>query len=211
MDRCAARSRCNQCDRHGLQRVKFHNSAANHCSARAQTTYSVLRASGTPQVPTRTKLGSANCFTQNPTLHSHAFRTSRCVFAIALLIAYVLAGILVARLARPPAALVPALNGWAINVALPALILKLVPHVRFTTDLWFLPIAMWGVFFGACGLFLALGRALSWSEARSGAGTLVWGLGNTSFIGYPLIATLRGQEALDFALMADQLGTFVML
>jgi predicted permease len=40
---------------------------------------------------------------------------------------------------------------------------------------------------------------------------LVAGLGNTSFIGYPLIAAVRGPEALPHAVIADQLGTFVML
>ena len=36
-------------------------------------------------------------------------------------------------------------------------------------------------------------------------------LGNTSFIGYPMIQALLGHEALPYAVVYDQFGTFVML
>jgi predicted permease len=98
-----------------------------------------------------------------------------------------------------------------MNIALPALILHLVPHIRFAFELWFLPAAMWVVFLGACGFFIVVGRALSWSKQCVGAVILVAGLGNTSFVGFALIAAVRGPDALRLALIADQLGTFTML
>ncbi|HEY5806477.1 MAG TPA: AEC family transporter, partial [Povalibacter sp.] len=49
------------------------------------------------------------------------------------------------------------------------------------------------------------------SRAQVGALTLVCGLGNTSFIGFPMIEALRGQEGLKLALFADQAGVFLAL
>jgi malate permease and related proteins len=39
----------------------------------------------------------------------------------------------------------------------------------------------------------------------------VCGLGNTAFIGYPMIEALRGREGVKLALVADQLGCFLAL
>ncbi len=120
-------------------------------------------------------------------------------------------GWLVARLGKPPASLAHSLNWWVVNIALAALVLHLIPQLQFDWHLWFLIASMWFVFLGAWGFFELLGRALHWSRARIGALTLVGGLGNTSFIGFPLIEALRGQEGLKLALVADQAGCFVAL
>jgi predicted permease len=120
-------------------------------------------------------------------------------------------GWLVARLGRAPAGLVPALNWWVLNLALPALILELIPRLRYDPQLWFLIPAMWFVLIGAALVCAAAGRWRRWSRARIGALTLVGGLGNTAFTGYPLIEALRGKEALGLAVVADQLGgTFAL-
>jgi predicted permease len=131
--------------------------------------------------------------------------------AFLFLLACLLLGAAVARLARPPARLSEALNGWVINIALPALVLELVPKLSLAPDLWLLVVSQWGVFAGAFLLFRSAGRALRWSDARIGALTLVCGLGNTSFMGYPMIEALRGREALALAVVADQVGCFLML
>jgi malate permease and related proteins len=131
--------------------------------------------------------------------------------SILLLIVCLAAGVLVARLARPPAVLAASLNWWVLNVALSALVLHQIPQLRFDAHLWFPIASMWFVFFGAWTLFALAGRALRWSRARIGALTLVAGLGNTAFVGFPLIDALRGQEGLRLALVADQAGTFIML
>ena len=120
-------------------------------------------------------------------------------------------GIVVARFARPPQGLSQALNWWVLNVALPSLVLNLIPRLHFDPQLWFLPAAMWFVFLGAWGLMAVLGRWLGWSRARIGALILVAGLGNTAFTGYALIEALRGQEGLTLAVVADQLGCFLAL
>jgi predicted permease len=70
---------------------------------------------------------------------------------------------------------------------------------------------MWVVFFGAWLLFATLGKVLGWSRERIGALTLVCGLGNTSFMGYPMMQALHGKEGLALAVVADQLGCFPLL
>jgi hypothetical protein len=128
-----------------------------------------------------------------------------------LLLVCLALGVVVARFARPPAGLAQALNWWVIRVALPAMVLDLIPRVRFERQFWFLAAANWIVFAGAALLFAALGRALGWSRGRIGALTLVGGLGNTAFMGYPMIEALRGASGLSLAVIGDQTGCFPAL
>lgn len=131
--------------------------------------------------------------------------------ALLLLFACLVLGALVARLAQPPAGLAAGLNWWVINVALPALVLQLIPQLKFERALWFPVAAMWLTFAGAWLVFGLLGPRLGWSRARIGALILVCGLGNTSFMGYPLMQALYGQPGLTLAVVADQLGAFPVL
>ncbi len=131
--------------------------------------------------------------------------------AFALLLGCLALGAVVARTARPPLGLAQGLNWWVINIALPALILDLIPQLQFETQFWFLVVSQWFVFAGAFVLFRMLGARLDWSRARIGALTLVCGLGNTSFMGYPLLEALRGRDGLALGVVADQLGCFIVL
>lgn len=131
--------------------------------------------------------------------------------AMWLLLACLFLGIASARLANPPAELASALNWWVINIALPALVLVLVPQIQFKASLWFLVVSQWFVFLGGWALFATLGRIRGWSRGRIGALVLVCGLGNTAFMGYPLIEALRGDEGLALAVIADQVGCFIAL
>lgn len=131
--------------------------------------------------------------------------------ALLLLFTCLVLGALVARLARPPAGLAAGLNWWVINVALPALVLELIPKLHFEAQLWFPIAAMWLTFVGAWLVFGLLGPRLGWSRGRTGAVILVCGLGNTSFMGYPLMQALYGQPGLTLAVVADQLGAFPVL
>ena len=131
--------------------------------------------------------------------------------ALLLLFVCLLLGVLVARFAKPPSGIVHSINWWVINIALQALVLELMPKVKVDTQLWFPVAAMWVVFFGAWLLFATVGAWLGWSRQRIGALTLVCGLGNTSFMGYPMMQALHGKEGLALAVVADQLGCFLLL
>ena len=131
--------------------------------------------------------------------------------ALLLLFICLVLGALVRRYAQPPVGIVHGLNWWVLNIALPALVLELIPRVRLDAQLWFLVAATWLTFFGAWLLFAWLGPRLGWSRGRIGALVLVCGLGNTSFMGYPLLQALHGEAGLTLAVVADQLGCFPLL
>ena len=131
--------------------------------------------------------------------------------AMLLLFVCLILGLVVARFARPPAGIVQGINWWVLNVALPALVLELIPKVKFDPQLWFPVAAMWLTFGGAWLLFGLLGARLGWSRQRIGALILVCGLGNTAYMGYPLIEALHGKPGLALAVVADQIGTFPLL
>lgn len=120
-------------------------------------------------------------------------------------------GILCRRYATLPDGIVPGINWWVLNIALPALVLALVPHVKIEPRLWFPVAGMYATFFGAWAIFAMLGKAFGWSRQRIGCLALVCGLGNTSFMGYPLLEALHGKEGLSLAVIADQLGCFPLL
>ncbi len=122
-----------------------------------------------------------------------------------------LLGAAVARIAKPPPGLAHSLNWWALNIALPAMVLELIPQIHFDRHLWFLVVTQWFVLLGAWLLFAWLGPRLGWSRGRIGALILVSGLGNTSFVGYPLLEALRGRDGLALGVIADQAGCFTAL
>lgn len=131
--------------------------------------------------------------------------------ALVLLFGSLALGVLVARAGRAPAGLAQSLNWWVLNIALPAMVLDLVPRVHFQAQFWFLAAANWLVFAGSWLLFATIGLLLGWTRARIGALTLLGGLGNTAFMGYPIIEMLRGSEGLSLAVIGDQTGCFTAL
>jgi predicted permease len=121
-----------------------------------------------------------------------------------------LASALLLRRWAPPA-LAIALNWWVINIALPALILAVLPTLELGFDLWLLVIPHWLLFAAGFFLFRFVGMRRGWSRDRIAALTLVGGLGNTAFVGLPLLEAFRGKEALAYGAVADQLGCFIAL
>jgi predicted permease len=131
--------------------------------------------------------------------------------SLVLLLGSLALGWLVGRFGKPPPDLAPRLNWWVINIALPALVLDLIPSVKMDAHLWFMPVAMWLVFLGGWGAMALIGGRLGWSRARIGAAALSAGLGNTALVGFPLIEMLRQKEGLALAAFADQVGCSIAL
>ncbi len=129
--------------------------------------------------------------------------------SLLLLLVCALLGILAARFVRGAAAFAQPLNWWVLNIALPALVLELIPKLELGWHLWFLPVSQWLVFLGSWLFFTLLGKLWHWTPQRVGGLTLVAGLGNTMFIAYPVIEAVLGREALPYAVVADQAGAFI--
>lgn len=130
--------------------------------------------------------------------------------ALLLILICITAGALAVRVSHPDG-LVGALNWWVLYIALPALVLDQASRLQWAMDLLFPALAMWLVFLGAWVVLAGIGRWRGWSRGQIGALVLTCGLGNTAFIGFPLIEALRGQQALGGAVIADQLGSFMVL
>ncbi|MGC3981749.1 MAG: AEC family transporter [Steroidobacteraceae bacterium] len=128
-----------------------------------------------------------------------------------LLLVCLVLGACVAHTARPPKDLARNLNWWVLHIALPAMVLHIIPELQFDSSLWFLSAAMWLVFFCGWCLFHWLGTRRNWSRSSMGAMALTASLSNTSFVGFPLIEALRGKQALAYAAIADQLGSFMAI
>ena len=130
---------------------------------------------------------------------------------IVLLAVCLLMGIFLRRTGRLPATTPAALNGYVIYVALPAAAIRYLHDLKLEPSLLLTALMAW-LLFGVGWLFFALlARLLRLSRPATGALVLVGGLGNTSFVGLPMIEAWYGKEYLGIGILADQLGSFLVL
>lgn len=128
-----------------------------------------------------------------------------------LLLVCLLAGVFLQRVKAFPSNAYQALNAFVIYVSLPAVALYYIPKIQFSQELLF-PIAVpWIGFIGAVILFAGLGKIFAWPRKLIGCLILTAGLGNTSFIGFPVIEALYGKEGIEAAILLDQPGTFLVM
>jgi predicted permease len=107
------------------------------------------------------------------------------------------------------------LNRFIIYVPLPALILSSIHEMNLGQNAVY-PVAMpWILFLTALALFSVVGwlgrNGVGWGKTTVGCLILTAGLGNTSFVGFPLIEAFYGREALSVGVLADEGGTFLVL
>lgn len=124
-------------------------------------------------------------------------------------------GVLLKRSGRFPATTAQVLNAFVIHISLPAVILLQIPALLRNTELdhhMLIPISMpWLMFAMSFGFFVFLGKRLKWSQPEIGALILTAGLGNTSFVGFPILESLFGSSSLRIGVLVDQLGSFLAL
>ncbi|MGY6742596.1 MAG: AEC family transporter [Cecembia sp.] len=130
---------------------------------------------------------------------------------ILLIPIFLLVGILLQRLKFLPAELSFYLNQYLIYIVLPALALKYLPFVAMETKL-LLPIASAYISFALSWIiFGVLGKKLNWSNSVTGCLIITAGLANTSFVGFPIVRALYGEEGVKIALLIDQAGSFILV
>jgi predicted permease len=130
---------------------------------------------------------------------------------VILLITCFVIGILLRRTRRLPENAHAAWNGFVIHVSLPALTLVYVHDLEMSPELLFPASMAWLLFGVGCAFFWAMGRLLRLPPRTTGALTLVGGLGNTSFVGLPMIETYYGTRGLGVGIVVDQAGTYLVL
>lgn len=124
---------------------------------------------------------------------------------------YLVIGLLLQRVSQFPQNTGQVLNAYVIYVSLPALVLAKVPSLRFSSDLIIPALLPWLLM----GLMLPFiwwfARWRGWSRATTGALLIIIPLGNTSFVGFPMIEAFFGTAGIPVAVLYDQLGSFLGL
>lgn len=131
--------------------------------------------------------------------------------AFALMLAMLALGMLFARLRVLPDNAAETLNLLVLYVCLPAAILVNVPKLRFEPSLFALVALPWLVAGIAWGAVRLLSRWLHFRRDETVVLVLLTMLGNTSYVGFPMIEALLGPQALPYAVVYDQFGTFLIL
>ena len=127
-----------------------------------------------------------------------------------LIAVFVTVGIWFRRLEAFPPDTVRVLNMFALYISLPAVILLKVPQISFTGEL-VLPIAIaWGALLLSAALILAASRIFDWPRSATGVLLLVVPVGNTSFMGVPIVTAFFGEPGLRHLVIYDQFGTMAI-
>lgn len=101
------------------------------------------------------------------------------------------------------------LNQYVIWISFPATVLLKLNGLRFDASLLVLVLVPWILVFLSAGGVIFISKRLGWDRKLTGAVMLSVALGNTSFYGFPAIAGFLGEENLKYAILYDQLGSFL--
>jgi predicted permease len=130
---------------------------------------------------------------------------------ILLIFICLLAGVGLQYVKAIPANAHVALNQFVIYIALPAMALYYIPKITLSSKLLFPLGVAWIGFIMCCLFFAGLGRWFNWPKKLVGCLILTGGLGNTAFVGLPVIEALYGKKGLETAIIVDQPGYFVVV
>jgi len=103
------------------------------------------------------------------------------------------------------------LNRVVIVLCLPALIFIHVPTLEPSIDLLPLVIIPWLLLALTIGMVLLCSRAFGFSRPVTAVLLVLIPLGNTSFLGFPLIEALLGADNVRYAVVYDQFGSFLIV
>jgi malate permease and related proteins len=104
-----------------------------------------------------------------------------------------------------------AINNILLYICLPALALLYIPELHFSINTIYPIIVAYIVFGLGVAFFIFIGKIFKLSQATVGALILTAGLCNTSFVGFPVLIALFGEEGLKIGVLVDQAGSFVIL
>ena len=122
----------------------------------------------------------------------------------------ILAGFALRRLRILPEGAHRGINIWIIYLAVPAVALKYIPTIKWSCELILpalMPVIVW---FGSWLTFKLYSLKWPLDPATRAALTLTAGLGNTSFLGFPLVSGYYGEQALPIAVISDQVSFIIM-
>ncbi|OQW94659.1 MAG: hypothetical protein BWK79_05130 [Beggiatoa sp. IS2] len=128
-----------------------------------------------------------------------------------IVITYLLIGTALRRMPAFPNETGNVLNLFVIYVSLPALVLLKIPDLPFSKHLLVPAIMPWAMLLLSGAILLFLSRLLKWDRPTTGCLLILIPLGNTSFLGIPMVKIFFGDQAVPYAVLYDQLGSFLAL
>ena len=128
-----------------------------------------------------------------------------------LILILIAVGWLLARFRVLPQETPDVLNKVVITLCLPALIVIHLPGLEPSWSLLPLVLIPWLLLALTVVIVLPLARWLNLSREATAALLVLIPLGNTSFLGFPLVEALLGPEALPLAVVYDQFGSFLIV
>lgn len=131
--------------------------------------------------------------------------------AFALILAMLLLGMALRRLGVFGDAAAETLNQVVLYVCLPAAVLRYAPQLGFDLSLLGLIAVPWLLLALTVPWVAWLTRRLGLRRDERAVLLLTTALGNTSFLGFPLVHALLGEAALPYAVVYDQFGSFLIL
>lgn len=130
---------------------------------------------------------------------------------LALLILCFVAGFVARKSGRLPEQTPAVLNSFIINLSLPALAFLFLHEMPFSAKLIYPVLMPWIGFAVAIVFFKSLQKIMKFSDQTTGCLILTGGLGNTSFVGLPMITAYYGAEYVGIGVLCDQPGSFLVL
>ncbi|MBU1342753.1 MAG: AEC family transporter [Proteobacteria bacterium] len=103
------------------------------------------------------------------------------------------------------------LNQFVIYISFPATVLLKINGIDIQTDLLVLALVPWVLVFLSIFAVKMISKFLHWDKKLTGAVMLSVALGNTSFFGFPAVSAFFGENSLGYAIIYDQLGSFIAL
>lgn len=131
--------------------------------------------------------------------------------AFALILAMLVLGMVFARLRTFPDNAADTLNRVVLYLCLPAAVLIYVPRLQLDLSLLGIIVTPWLLMLLTLGLVSLATRVFGFQRQVHAVLLLCVALCNSSFIGYPMVRALLGEQALPYAVVYDQFGTFVLL
>jgi predicted permease len=131
--------------------------------------------------------------------------------ALLLILTCLALGYAFAKLRVLPENAADVLNRFVIYVCLPAVVLRLIPKVTYQPGLFVLVVTPWVLTAVSAAAVLLAARVFAFRREVVGALLLCVALGNTSFLGFPMITWLVSADAVRYAVLYDQFGSFLLL
>lgn len=128
-----------------------------------------------------------------------------------VILVFLLLGVVLQRVKRLPVSTALRLIQYVLYIAMPALVLLHLPRLHIDAQIWVPIITPWVMLIISMLCVVVLCRKYNWSRPVMGALLIVVPLGNTSFLGFPIVQSLYGDQGLAYAVLYDQFGSFIGL